>query len=162
MVSAVVEHLESNGIEFELYSHADAGTALEAAPSLGYPADEVLKVVVLDIRTGHALAVVPAASELNVERVKQALNTRHVTLATHDEIERDYPEFDPGELPPIASLVHTPLVVDPSVLEQETVVVSSGEAGQSVRARAADIFGDSNLIVAPIVAEADTAPLARS
>lgn len=163
MVSLVAEHLERNGIDFELYSHADVSSALEAAGTLGFPADEVLDVVVLDIRTGHALAVLPATGSIDIDRVKQALNTRHVSLATRDEIERDYPEFDPDALPPIASLVHTPLVVDPAVLERENVVISSGTVGQSVRARAAEIFGDTNLVVAPILAESnDPAGLARS
>lgn len=162
MVDVVEDYLRHQGIDFESHSHPDAGTALEAADTIGYPADEVLEVVVLDIRTGHALAVLPAAREIDIDRVKSALNTRHVKLATPDEITRDYPEFELGELPPLAALVHTPLVVDPAVLECDTVVIPSGKAGTSIRARAQDIFGDTNLIVASILAEADAAAMPAS
>lgn len=159
MVSRVAEHLESHGVEFELFTHGETVEALVAeAESRGMTAAQILKVVVLDIRTGHALAVVPASQTVDVARIRTALNTRHVDLATREEIERDYPEFEPGGLPPIGSLVHTPVVVDPAVLEHEMVVFPAGTPRESIRARAADVFRDSNLVVAAITEESnDTA-----
>lgn len=155
MVRLVAEHLEKYGVDYQLYVEDDAEAVPGEAPHAGTDAEERIRSVVLDIRTGHALAVVPASATVDVERVKEALNTRHVSLATREEVERDYPEYEPEGLPPIASLVHTPLVVDPHVLEQEMVVFPAGSPRHLIRARAADVFRDSNLIVAAIATSAE-------
>lgn len=155
MVSLVAEHLEKHGVDYQLYLDDGAQAAPGEAPDGGADAGERIRSVVLDIRTGHALAVVPASAEVDLQRVREALNTRHVSLASREEVERDYPEYEPEGLPPIASLVHTPLVVDPDVLEREMVVFPAGSPRQLIRARAADVFRDSNLIVAAIATAAE-------
>lgn len=152
-MSSVTEHLDRNGVTYEVLLHEPAETGTMEALVLGIPEDEVVKTVVLDLRTGHAFAVLPANCRLDLDRVRQAIDSRHVELATEDEIARDYPEFELGAVPPLGAMVHTPLIVDESVVAHEEVVFAGGERTASIRMRTADLFGASMFRVAPICAD---------
>lgn len=149
-MSTVTEHLEQQGVKFEVLHHEPTVTSLAEAHALGVSEDEVVKTVVLDVRTGHAFAVLPANCLIDLDKIKVAINSRHVHLATEEEIARDYPEFELGAIPPLGALVRTPLIVDPQVLEHDEVVFAAGTQDLSVRIRTQDLFGASMMKVADI------------
>jgi hypothetical protein len=91
-------------------------------PGTGVEADEVLKTVSLDTASGHALAVNPASRRLQMTLVRRAVGDPHVSLATEDELEHDFPEFELGSLPPLGSLLHVTIYVDTEVMAHDTVV----------------------------------------
>lgn len=148
-MSQVTEHLEEQGIDFEVLHHHQSPTAQAEAHALGVGADQVVKTVVLDVRTGHAFAVVPADRQVDLDAVKAALDSRHVALASEDEIARDYPEFELGAIPPLGALVRTPLIVDPAVLTHDTVVFAATQ-DESIRMSPRDLFDACQMKVAPI------------
>lgn len=149
-MSTVTEHLEQQGIEFEVLRHEPTNTSLAHAHALGVQEHEVVKTVVLDVRTGHAFAVVPADCRVDLAKVREAINSRHVELASEDEISRDYPEFELGAIPPLGRFVRTPLIVDPKVLDHDEVVFAAGSQDTSVRVRTRDVFEDVPIRVAEI------------
>lgn len=149
-MSSVTEHLERQGVDYEVLLHEPAETGQAEAQVLGIPEDEVVKTVVLDLRTGHAFAVLPADCRLDLDLVRQAINSRHVQLASEEEIARDYPEFELGAVPPLGAMVRTPLIVDTRVLEHDEVVFAGGEQTSSIRMRTRDLFATSAIRVAPI------------
>lgn len=149
-MSRVTEHLEASGVDYEVLTHEPTPTAYGEARALGIDAHDVAKTVVLDIRTGHAFAVVPADCRVDIELVKEALHTSTVSLATEDEIARDYPEFELGAVPPLGALARTPLIVDPQVLENDHVVFAAGSQSESVKVPARDILQHATARVAPI------------
>lgn len=152
-MSTVTEHLEQQGLEFEVLPHEPARTSLAEAHALGVHEHDVVKTVVLDVRTGHAFAVLPADCRIDLGKIRDAINSRHVELASEDEIERDYPEFELGAIPPLGAFVRTPLIVDPQVLDRDEVVFAAGSQDLSVRMRTRDLFGGSTMKVAPICVE---------
>lgn len=152
-MSQVTEHLERQGVDFEVLPHEPTNTSLAEAHVLGVAEDEVCKTVVLDVRTGHAFAVLPANCQLDLDKIRTAINSRHVELATEEEIERDYPEFELGAIPPLGSLTRTPLIVDPLVLEHDEVIFPAGTQDESVRMRTRDLFELTNMRVADICSD---------
>lgn len=152
-MSQVTEHLEAKGFDFEVLPHEPTETGMAEAESLGLSASDVAKTVVLDLRTGHAFAVVPADRHVNLDAVRKLINSRHVNLASEDEIRRDYPEFELGALPPLGALAHTPLVVDRSIVEHDDIVFAGGEKQVSIRMRTADLFGESQMVVGDICSD---------
>lgn len=152
-MSSVTEHLERQGVAYEVLLHEPADTGAEGAHLLGISEDDVVKTVVLDLRTGHAFAVLPASRRLDLDRVREAINSRHVHLATEEEITRDYPEFELGAVPPLGAMVHTPLIVDDDVVTHDEVVFAGGERTSSIRMRTEDLFSASMIRVAPICAD---------
>lgn len=149
-MSKVTDHLEARGVDFEVVPHRPSPTAEAEAHALGVDPSDVAKTVVLNLRTGHAFAVVPADRVVDIDAVKIALNTSHVALATEEEIARDYPEFEPGALPPLGDMVRTPLVVDPSVIEHDEIIFSDGTQSASVRMTTRHLFDRAILKVHPI------------
>lgn len=149
-MSGVTDHLEARGVDFEVVPHHPSPTAAAEAHALGVDLADVAKTVVLNLRTGHAFAVVPADCSVDIEAVKVALNTSHVHLASEDEITRDYPEFEPGAVPPMGDLARTPLIVDPSVIEHDKIVFAAGSQSESVRMSTRDLFGRAAMKVHPI------------
>jgi Ala-tRNA(Pro) deacylase len=149
-MTVVTDHLEQQGIRFELLPHPPATTALEEAEVLDLTPDEVVKTVVLDVSTGHALAVVPASRRVDLDLLRQALDEPHARLASEDEVARDFPEFELGALPPLPSMMHVPVVIDPSVLEHTTITFAAGITRGSVRTSPAVLFTGATVSITPI------------
>lgn len=149
-MSTVTEHLEREGVKYEVLQHEPAVTAEAEAHVLRIPEDDVVKTIVLDLRTGHAFAVLPANCRIDLDKVRAAVGSRHVSLATEDEIQRDYPEFELGAVPPLGSMVRTPLIVDPAILEHDVVVFAGGSQDTSIRMATSDLFATSVMRVADI------------
>jgi Ala-tRNA(Pro) deacylase len=149
-MSAVSDHLEKRGVPFEAISHDETYTSVDEARALGIAADEVVKAVMLQTASGYQLAVVPASRRLDMRLVEKALSDKHARLATEQELERDFPGYQLGALPPIGSLLSVPTHVDPEVMEHETIVFAAGTRTESVKGHAEDLFGDESVIVDPI------------
>lgn len=148
-MTVVTDHLEQLGVHFELLPHERSATAMAEARSLGLAPDEVLKAVVLDIESGHALAVLPASRRLDLDLVRQALDAPEAKLASEDEIAGDFPEYELGALPPLPSLLHVPVVVDPSVFEHRLVTFAAGVQRASVRVEGEPLLHGASVTIAP-------------
>jgi Ala-tRNA(Pro) deacylase len=149
-MTVVTEHLEKQGIRFELLPHPPTTTALAEAEVLDLEPDEVVKAVVLDVSTGHAIAVVPASRRIDLDLLREALGEHDARLASEDEIARDFPEFELGAMPPLPSMLHVPLVIDPSVLEHASITFAAGITRGSVRTSPSVLFTGASVTITPI------------
>lgn len=137
---SVAEHLRARGLAFELVPHAEAYTSIDEARAIGIAADEILKGILVKTGSGYALAVVPGVRRLDMGRVRDAVGDHHARLATEEELQRDFPDFELGALPPLGSLLGVPAFVDPEIMEHETVVFAAGTQTESVKVRREDLF----------------------
>ena len=149
-MTVVTDHLERLGVRFEVLPHRRSTTALEEAQCLGMGADEVLKGIVLVIETGYALAIIPASCRLDLPRVRDALEDPSAELATEAAIEAAFPEFELGAIPALPSLLHVPVVIDPSVFAHRTVTFAGGVQRESVRLEPGALRHGATVTVAPI------------
>jgi Cys-tRNA(Pro) deacylase len=149
-MSAVTDQLTKWGVSYELVPHEQAYTSTDEALALGISADEVVKTVVLDIGSGHALAVIPGSRRLDIRAAERAVGAKHVRLATEEEIEKEFPGSELGAIPPLGSLYDTPTYVDPEVMRRDTLVFAAGTQTASVRVRTEDLFGNEPVTVAPM------------
>lgn len=161
-MSVVTEHLADQHIEFEALEHGAAHTALQEALQLGIGADHIAKAVVLDTPDGHAIAVVAGQQRLDLHDCCEAIGCQ-VSLATEDELTRDFPMFEPGAFPAVPSMMDVPFVVDPEVMRHETVIIAGGDPRHSVRTTTQALFDDPHVMVAPIARHAqDDKPNVRA
>jgi Ala-tRNA(Pro) deacylase len=149
-MTIVTDHLERLGVRFEVLPHDRSETALEEAQALDIDPDEVLKVLVLDVESSHALAVLPASRRLDVDLTREALGDRRATLASEQEIADVFPEFEPGALPALPSLLHVPVVLDPRVLAHRKVTFAAGVQRESVRLASERLLRGATVTIAPI------------
>jgi Ala-tRNA(Pro) deacylase len=151
----VAEHLQRQGVGFELVPHSQAYTSIDEARALGISADEVLKTVAVKTASGYALVILPGAQRLHMKLVRKAVGDSHARLATEEELKRDFPEFELGAVPPLGSLLGAPAFVDPEVMEHETILFAAGIQTQSMRVRAGDLFRAEPATVLPVVTRPD-------
>jgi Ala-tRNA(Pro) deacylase len=153
-MTIVTEHLEKRGVRFELLPHPPATSALDEAEALDLEPDEVMKAVILDVDTGHALAMVPASRRIDLDLLREALGQPRARLATEAEIAQDFPEFELGAMPPLPSMLHVPVVIDPSVLDHATITFAAGITRGSVRTSPAVLFTGASVAITPITRRA--------
>lgn len=149
-MSLVTEYLERKGVPFEAISHEKTYTTIDEARALGIEADAVVKTLLLDTSSGHALAVIPGDRRLDMRLVEDVVGDKHAHLATEQEIERDLPGIELGSLPPLGGLLKMHAYVDPEVLRHETITFAAGTQTESIKARAEDVFRDEPITVAKL------------
>jgi Ala-tRNA(Pro) deacylase len=156
-MSLVTEYLQARGIPYEVIHHDPSTTSLGEARSLHMDADHVLKAVLIDTRGGHAVAVVPASRRLDMDLVRAALDDQAAHLATEDELQGDFPAIELGAAPVVGLLLDAETLVDPCVLERDTVVFAAGTRTESVRVQTLDLFRGEHASFVPLVAKLETA-----
>jgi Cys-tRNA(Pro) deacylase len=149
-MSTLTDQLKKWGVPHEIIPHEQAFTSTDEALALGISADEVVKTVVLDIASGLALAVIPGSRRLDIRAAERAVGSKHVRLATEEEIENDFPGYELGAMPPLGSLLGVSTYVDPEVMRHETLVFAAGTQTESVKVQSADLFRNEPVTVAPL------------
>lgn len=147
--------LDEAGIGYELVKHRRTETAAAEASALDVPLEEVAKTLVLTTREGHVRLLVPASRRVDMAKVRETLGDgKHVRLATEEELERDYPEFELGAVPPIGGH-RDPLLVDRMLAERESLLFEAGRHDESVWVRTGDLLALGRARVGDVCAEED-------
>lgn len=161
LMSLVTEYLEARGVPYEVIHHDPSVSSLEEASAVHLDADHVLKAVVIATQSGRAVAVIPASGRLDMHLVREALADRSAYLATEDELQSEYPSIELGGAPVLGWLLDAETLVDPCVLERDTVVFAAGTRTESVRVQTRDLFRGEHVAFVPLVAEPETAEMSE-
>jgi Ala-tRNA(Pro) deacylase len=138
MYEKLAEFLGSMGAEYEVVTHSPAMTAQEQAATSHTPGGSAAKVVIVKERDGLALAVLPAASVLDLNRLKGLIGHGEIRLADAEEIRSAVPDCLPGSIPPFGRLFGLPTFVDRALLRGREVTMPAGDFQTSLRMRAAE------------------------
>jgi Ala-tRNA(Pro) deacylase len=138
--SDLTKALDEAGVNYELLPHAHTETALAEAEALGVPPDDVAKTLVVKVPGGYTRVVLPASARLDMRKLREIRGEgRHkLSLASEEDLRRDYAEFELGAVPPIGGR-SDPVIVDPKITERETVVIEAGSHDESIRLASADL-----------------------
>lgn len=150
-MSLVTLYLAEHHVPFEVLPHRQVFSSDQEARVLGVNADMVVKTVVLATANGYCLAVIPASCRVDLPLVRAVLGDADARLASEAELLAAFPRYELGALPPLGGLLGVPVLVDPRVLSHTTVVFAGGIETESVKARAAEVFGEEPKLVAQIV-----------
>jgi Ala-tRNA(Pro) deacylase len=159
-IEAVTRLLDRRDIRYEVVEHDATYSAAAEAPTTEANPEATAKTVALRDRDGYRLAVVPASERLDVRRVRHLLGaSHHLRLATERELERDFPAFDVGAMPPFVT-APLPEVVDLRLLRHDRIVCAGGEHRLSVRRDALELLRMTEPRVADICERPDERELA--
>ena len=138
--AALTTLLDAEGIAYELLPHDHTERAAEEAAALGVPAESVAKTLVLAVPDGYVRAVLPANDRLDLQKVREIIgvSSKKVHLASEDDLQRDFPEFELGAVPPVGGR-RDPVLVDRTIPSLEEIVFEAGDHNESVRLRAEDL-----------------------
>ena len=152
-MSPVMEYLQGRGVPFLVLPHPAAVSVEETAGRHGFPRDEVVTTVVITTRYGHALLVVGAGREVDETLVVAALGDSDIRMAGERDLLRNYPEYEPGSLPPLGLFFQAPMYVDTDVARRDAVVFAAGRPSLGIRMLTKDLFRDDPVVIAPLTPE---------
>ena len=126
--------LTDAGVEHELVEHDETYSAADEATATGTDPKDAAKTLLLHDRDGWRVAVIPADRRLDLGRVRALLGgTSHLRLASEEEMQREFPDFDVGALPPFGPVLPVPEIVDIRLLYREQVLCAAGDHRHGVR-----------------------------
>ena len=133
MHARLKEFLEAHRAQFEVITHDAAISAQEQAAAMHIPGAIVAKVLIVKERDGFVIAVVPASTDADLDRLKALIGHGEIRLATVEEIGDVVPDCTPGMIPPFGALYGLRSFVDERLLLAPQVVVPAGDPCTAIR-----------------------------
>ncbi|MDO5736322.1 MAG: Cys-tRNA(Pro) deacylase [Propionibacteriaceae bacterium] len=134
--------LDEAAVPHVLHSYAHDPRAesfgLEAANALGVEPARVYKTLVVDTGEGLAVGVVPVTGSLDLKALALALGVKKVAMADPARAQRST-GMVVGGISPIGQKRSLPTVLDDSMQQFETVLVSAGRRGLDVELSPTDL-----------------------
>ncbi|HET6177458.1 MAG TPA: YbaK/EbsC family protein [Candidatus Sulfotelmatobacter sp.] len=131
-LSKLREYLDSNNIKYLVISHSVAYTAQGIAALTHMSGRKLAKTVIVKIDGLLAMAVVPAALHVDLERLRTLTGARVVEIASEREFKDAFPDCETGAMPPFGNLYDMTVYADASFAGTKRL--------PSVRARIANWF----------------------
>ncbi len=121
------DFLRSRGVWFEALLHQPASSSAKRARNARVPGRRVAKAVLLRVGNSFVLAVLPASSQIDLDKLSQVVGfpASEVRLATPDELLAMFPDCEPGVVPPFGQLYGLSTLVDSGFSEVGDIVVSA-------------------------------------
>lgn len=129
--------LEASGLPYEIQPHPRSDYSAQTARRSHVPLEQLAKPVLLADEYGYLLAVVPAASRVDLDRLGHQLH-RRLELATEAEIDGLFADCEPGALPALGQPWEIPTVYDDALLDLRDVWFEAGGHGDVVHMRGPD------------------------
>ncbi|HWM11463.1 MAG TPA: YbaK/EbsC family protein [Solirubrobacteraceae bacterium] len=140
-IDAVIAFLEHEGVRHEVVEHRPTFSAAAEARASGAELREAAKTLALHDHDGYRMAVIPATHRLDVHRARELLGaSSHLRLATEAELERDFPMFDVGAMPPLGPMMPMPEIIDVHLLYHDHVLCAGGDHRHSLRLDPRDLL----------------------
>ena len=127
------EFLKDNRVAYQVIPHPLAFTATSVAGAAHIPGKEMAKTVVVDLDGQHVLAVLPAHRKVDLERLRLATESYYADLAEEWEFIRDFPDCEPGAMPPFGNLFGLEVYVEPHLAEDALIAFNGGTHTEVVR-----------------------------
>jgi len=147
--------LDAAGIHFAVLTYAPVprgrSYGVEAATALGVPAARVFKTLIADVDGTLTVAVVPVSSTLALKAFAAACGGKKAVMANPALAQRRT-GYVIGGISPLGQRQHSPVVVDASSLEFDTILVSGGRRGLEIELAPADLIRATAAVVAMIAA----------
>jgi Ala-tRNA(Pro) deacylase len=143
------DYLEKNRIPYELGYHMMVYTAQEVAAAQHVPGKEMAKVVMVKADGKMVMLVLPASYQVDMKKLKAALQCKKVGMAKEKDFEELFPECEIGAMPPFGNLYNIDVWVDQVLAEDEFIVVQGGSHVETLKIK----YSDYARLVSPKVGD---------
>jgi Cys-tRNA(Pro)/Cys-tRNA(Cys) deacylase len=138
-----VRALDKQGIAYTLHTYSSDGTAVDAltvAEKVGVPIERVYKTLVFRGSSSRiGVAVINGADELDLKKAAKMLNEKSIALVEVKEL-LALTGYVRGGCSPLGMKKAYPTLIDESVLNHSTVLVSAGRIGQQLELSVHDLI----------------------
>lgn len=132
------EFLDSSGVKYVTIRHSTAYTAQEVAASAHIRGKEMAKTVMVKVNDALAMAVVPAAPKVDLQRLREAIGAEKVVLASEQDFRNAFPECELGAMPPFGNLWGMDVYVEELLTRDHEIAFNAGTHNELVRMSFAD------------------------
>ncbi len=134
----IADFLRDRGVWYRRHLHEPTGSASRRARSLGRPGMSVAKVTAIWDGRRPWLAVLPASHRIQVDRLSAILDGRPVRLIEEHHLERLFGDCQLGARPPFGQLYGIQSLIDLSLGQTSTILVSGNLCHESFEIRYRD------------------------
>jgi Cys-tRNA(Pro)/Cys-tRNA(Cys) deacylase len=134
----------------------DRGFGLRVAEQLGVDPTSVFKTLITVVDQGHAVAVVPVTTSLDLKALAHACGARKAAMAEAAEAER-LTGYVVGGISPLGQRRRLPTVLDRSACDHDRVFVSAGRRGLELALSPTDLAALTDAVIAAIGRRAPSA-----
>lgn len=133
----LISYLDEKKVNYEVLHHAAAFTAQTIAAAEHVKGRHHAKVVMVKSGGQHLMAVLPADSRLDLEKLENV--TGKPAFLEHEAEFKDlFPDCVPGAMPPFGDLYGVPTYVDKSLTNQDYIVFEAGTHTDAIKLRYPD------------------------
>lgn len=126
LAKSIRDYLDGKHIPYGTISHEPSYTAQETAEITHISGKDVAKTVMIKVDGKMAMAVLPAAYNINFHLLKKATGATDIRLAREDEFAHIFPEFEVGAMPPFGHLYDLDVYVAESLADDEVIAFNAG------------------------------------
>lgn len=138
-LSKLREFLDSHRIKYMVISHSLAYTAQGVAALAHVSGKKLAKTVIVKIDGVLAMAVIPAAFHVDLDRLRTLTGAQSVEVATELEFKDAFPDCETGAMPPFGNLYDMPVYADEILAADEEITFTGGTHRELVRMHWADM-----------------------
>jgi len=138
-LSKLRSFLDSHKVKYLVISHSLAYTAQGVAALAHVSGKKLAKTVIVKIDGILAMAVVPASSHVDLDRLRALTGSQTVEIATEREFQNAFPDCETGAMPPFGNLYDMSVYADATLAECEEITFSAGTHRELVRMRWEDL-----------------------
>jgi Ala-tRNA(Pro) deacylase len=135
----VKHYLKAQDVAFERIAHVATGSTHETALAAHVDEGRMAKAVMVHDERGHAMAVIPGDTWLNVDALK-AETGRSFELDGEDQLNKLFPDCQPGAVPITGPAYGIETFVDDALMQLGRVYFEAGNHRDLLEVRA-DGFG---------------------
>lgn len=146
---SVEKFLGNQHVAYSVLRHRPAYTAQEEAAQAHVPGGQWAKSVACLADERPILAVVPASSVVDFDRLCEIAGAKAIRLASEREFERWYPDCELGAMPPLGPLYGQAVFVDEALAAGVEIVFDAGSHSDAVRMT----YDDFARVVHPFVGD---------
>ncbi len=130
--------LQQNKIQFEVLEHEAVFTSEQSAKARGTELKQGAKALILKTEKGYIQAVISAAKEIDIAKLKTIIGAKELKMATADQVKTET-GCDIGSVPPFGNLFGLPTYIDNSLMENKTIAFNAGSHIKSIKMTSEDL-----------------------
>ncbi len=153
MGDAVHELLDEHGVAYVVHDHERAVSASRLAEAEGVSGWDVAKPVMLSVGGELAMAVVPAATYVDLGKASDVLGHNEVRLAEEAEFAARFPDAETGAEAPFGNLYGIPVFLDERLRARERMICRDGSHTRTISLATLDFVE----LVAPEIVDISSA-----
>jgi Ala-tRNA(Pro) deacylase len=122
----LMEFLDANNVKYTTITHSTAYTSQEIAAITHIRGQELAKTVIVKVDGRMAMAVLPAAYQVNLSALRAVVGANSLSLATEAEFRGLFPECETGAMPPFGNIYGMPVYVEESLTRDREIAFNAG------------------------------------